>query len=109
MTRDWAGLTKIEAVSGVAQHCKDEGPDEFVGFVTLRAVASDGSFMSGQLDPQEVRQMALGFLEAAEAAETDAIVMRMLIRDVGSTDEIAATFVSEMRKYRAEDLRGDDA
>lgn len=72
--KKWAGLVNIEVVSGTAQ----DGPEDFRGFVTVRAIAEDGSIMAGQLDPDELRAMALSFLSAAEAADQDALVFRVL-------------------------------
>lgn len=94
--RDWAGLTGVEVVSGTAQ----DGPTAYRGFVTVRAVAEDGSHMAGQLDPAELRAMAMQFLQAAEAAESDAIVMTLLTRDVGLDQETAAQFIRRMRHER---------
>lgn len=96
MSRDWAGLVNVECVSGTAQ----DGPDEFRGFVTVRAQAEDGSWMAGQLTPTEIRQMAMQFLEAAEAAEQDAMVFRVLVRNVGAPTEVAAQVVMDMRRER---------
>lgn len=94
--RDWAGLADIEVVSGLAER---EG-GEYRGFLTIRATAEDGSFMTGQLDPAEVRKMALDWLGAAEAAASDAIVQNMLTRDVGLSPANAAAFVMAMRHER---------
>lgn len=96
MTRDWAGLVHIEVVSGTAHD-----PDGlFRGFVTIRAVAEDGSFMSGQLDPTDVRKLALDFLSVAEAADQDAIVFRLMVNKVGMPAEVAGNFVMDMRNER---------
>lgn len=94
--KQWAGLTDIEVVSGTA-----EDPDgSFRGFVTVRAVAEDGSMMAGQLHPEEVRLMALNFFGAAEAADQDAIVFRLMTRDLGVEAEDVAGFVMRMREER---------
>jgi hypothetical protein len=94
--RQWAGLTDIDLVSGTAE----DGPGEFRGFVAIRATAVDGSHMAGQLDPATVRKMALNFLGVAEAAEQDAVVMNMLVRDVGLESAVAANFIMHMREER---------
>ncbi len=94
--KQWAGLVNVEVVSGTAQ----DGPEDFRGFVTVRAVAEDGSIMAGQLDPDELRAMALTFLSAAEAAEQDAMVFRVLVASVGAPAEVAARVVMDMRKER---------
>jgi hypothetical protein len=95
--RDWAGLVNIEVVAGLAER---EG-GEYRGFLTIRATASDGSFMSGQLDPAEVRKMALNFLGSAEAAVQDAIVMNLMTRVVELDPPRAANFIASMRDERA--------
>lgn len=93
--REWADLIGIEVISGTAE---DE-PTKFRGFVTVRAEAKDGSFLSGQLDPDDLRAMALNFLQVAEAAEQDAIVMEKLV-EMEIPPEIAARFVMDMREKR---------
>jgi glycine cleavage system aminomethyltransferase T len=94
--KDWAGLVNVETVSGTA----DDGEGQFRGFVTVRAVAEDGSFMSGQLSPDEVRQMALNFLSVAEAADQDALVFRVMVNRVKVPVETVAQVVMDMRKER---------
>ena len=96
--KQWAGLTNVEVVSGTAQ----DSETVFRGFVTVRAIADDGSMMSGQLDPKTLRDMALNFLAVAEAAEQDAIVMTMLTRDVDLDLDAAARFVHMMRDERGQ-------
>ena len=96
MSKNWAGLSGVEVVSGTAQ----DGPEEFRGFLTVRAIAEDGSFMTGQMSPAEVRKMALNLLAAAEGAVGDAIVMTMLVRDIGLEPAVAASFVMQMREER---------
>ncbi len=94
--KKWAELVHVEVVSGTAQ----DAPDKYRGFVTVRALDKDGSVMMGQLDPKTLRDMALQFLEVAEAAEQDAIVFTMLTRDFGLEVGKAGHFVSLMRKER---------
>jgi hypothetical protein len=66
----------------------------------VRALAEDGSFMTGQLDPADVREMAMQFLESAEAAEQDALVFLVLTEKVGVPANIVAQVVMDMRKAR---------
>jgi hypothetical protein len=96
MAKTWEGLTRVEVTSGTA----DDGDNHFRGFVTVRALAEDGSFMVGQLDPADVRQMAMQFLECAEAAEQDALVFLILTEKVGVPVNIVAQVVMDMRKAR---------
>ena len=94
--RDFEDLVDVEVVSGTAQD-----PDgSFRGFVTIRATAADGSFLTGQLDPAMLRKMAGNFLAAAEAAVGDAVVMTMLVRDIELPAPDAARFVMAMRAER---------
>jgi 16S rRNA G527 N7-methylase RsmG len=95
VTREWAGLTNVEVVSGTAK----DGPEEYRGFVTVRAVAEDGSVMAGQLPPDELRGMALNFLSVAEAAEQDAMVMKVLTK-TGVEEDAAALVITMMRGER---------
>jgi hypothetical protein len=97
MPKSWEGLTGVDVTSGTAE---DRDGDGFHGFVTVRATATDGSFMSGQLSPADLRKMALNFLSVAEAAEQDAIVMMMLTHDVGLDAETSAVFIMQMREVR---------
>lgn len=94
-------LAGIYVIAGTA---RDEDPAtgavSYRGFVTVRAEAEGGGVLVGQLDPEEVRAMALRFLEVAEAAEQDRIVFAMLTRDLGVSDDTAAGFVLAMRKER---------
>jgi hypothetical protein len=67
------------------------------GFVTLRWGA-----MSGQLTPREARAHALGIIEAADAAEHDAVVMRWLVTTLSMDPVKVALVLGELRQARAE-------
>lgn len=69
------------------------------GFLTIVATAGDGTMWLGQLDPATVRRMAMDWLEAAEAAEQDAAVLRC-VRKLELPDELAARIVVELRESR---------
>lgn len=69
------------------------------GFLTVVATAGDGRMLLGQLDPATVRRMAMDWLEAAEAAEQDAAVLRC-IRKLELPDELAGRIVVELRDSR---------
>lgn len=90
------GLKGVSCFSGTAQ----DGPAEFRGFVTIHAEAEDGDVLVGQLSPAEVRTLALQYLSVAEAAEQDAIVFTVLVRDVGVLPETVAGIVRSMRDER---------
>lgn len=66
---------------------------------------------SGQLTPNEVRQMALLWLGAAEAAEQDAIVFQLIREELEFPPELAAQFIQRMRAIRdaQDDTRGKGA
>lgn len=90
------GLADVEVTSGVARD-----PDGFRGFCHVTASASDGSTWEGQLDPGEVRLMAMGFLEAAEASDHDAAVANLLTSELGAPLEVVAGFLQALREQRA--------
>ena len=91
MEDDGLALVSIDVRSGVNEAGE--------GFCTVIAHGQNGRMMLGQLDPETVRTMALDWLGAAEAAETDAIVFRLL-REVGLPDEVVGNFVAKMRAER---------
>lgn len=67
-----ADLAAVDVRSGV------NGDGE--GFCTVVASSASGRLLVGQLTPDEVRALALSWLEAAEAAEHDAAVLRCIRR-----------------------------
>ena len=86
-------LVSIEVRSGVNE--KGEG------FCTIVAESGDGRMLLGQMPPDMIRKIALDYLGAAEAAETDAIVFRLL-RDKFNLDlPIVGAFVADMRNERS--------
>lgn len=54
----------------------------------------------GQLDPREVRKMALGWLSAAEAAIHDASVFKLMLSEVGIGTRAASMFIRSLREQR---------
>ena len=86
-------LASIDVQSGV----NDKGE----GFCTLVATSKSGDIMLGQLTPDEVRKLALDYLGVAEAAETDAIVFRLLKDKFGLPLEVIGAFINDMRDERA--------
>lgn len=98
------GLSGIDVASGVNQQGEP--------FCHVMASAVDGTQLLGQLDPFEVRRMALGWLEAAEAAVHDAAVFRALRDDMELESEMCARFIGELRRHRgdstASTLKPDD-
>ncbi len=56
---------------------------------------------AGQLSPDEVRAMALQWLEAAEAAEQDAMVVAEMTEGLGVDMQTAGAFVASLRKRRS--------
>jgi hypothetical protein len=93
-------LANVEVESGV----NSEGRP----FCRINAVVVDGPTRttlleaSGQLDPDEVRRMALNWLEAAESAEHDALVFNLLTRDLEAPVELAAALLVRLRTWRAD-------
>lgn len=92
-------LAAISSISGTAQ----DGPEDFRGFVTVRAEDAAGGVLLGQITPAEARRLGLRFLATAEAAEQDAIVFTILVRDVELPAEVAATVVGKMRDERPDE------
>jgi hypothetical protein len=72
----------------------------YQGFVTISAQDTAGNIFTGQADPDEIRSMALKWLESAEAADQDRIVMTMLTRDLDIPAQHAAGFIRQMREER---------
>lgn len=82
-------LEHIEIRSGVNEKLK--------GFCTV--VVNHGDLI-GQLSPDQVRAMALQWLEAAEAAHTDQIVTKVLIEKLDMDFDGAAEFLVMLRNAR---------
>jgi hypothetical protein len=90
-------LADIYMTSGLATD--DDG--NYHGFVTISCQDTAGNIFTGQADPEEIRTMALRWLESAEAADQDRIVMTMLTRDLDIPAQHAAGFIRQMREERA--------
>jgi hypothetical protein len=56
----------------------------------------------GQFTPQQAREFAMTVVEAAEAAECDAVLFRWLTEMVGSEPEKAMAAIVDFRRMRAE-------
>jgi hypothetical protein len=78
-------------------------------FIAVRAkgtMRGEPMLLVGQLDTQSARLQGMTFIEAAEAADTDAALFGFTVEtaDDGATDEQimqrAAAFVSALRNYR---------
>ena len=91
MTDDLASVTVTSGVN-------DRGEP----FLTVTATTEGGRFIVGQVDPATARQQAMAFLGAAEAAEQDAAVLRV-IRKLELPDELAGAVVIELRNSRTDD------
>lgn len=88
-------LEIVEAGSGLNE--------KLHGFCTVRAFGAIGGrrySLSGQVTPAELRGMAMQFLAAAEAAESDAIVAAELVETAGISTAAALGFVGSLRKRR---------
>ena len=86
-------IESINITSGVNEKC--------VGFCTVSVITKDKRIFLGQLSPTKVREMALAWLEAAEAADQDAAVLRC-VRKLELPDELAGAVVIELRNNRNE-------
>jgi hypothetical protein len=65
------------------------------GIVQFKWNAEDG-----QLTPDEARAHALGIIEAAEAAETDAFLVEFLTTKLKTTFETAIVILRDFRAFR---------
>lgn len=77
--------------------------EKLEGFVQIRCEGeANGAtvLLLGQLPPQNVREMALQWLEIAEAAEQDQIVARELVEGLGLPQNAALGFISSLRERR---------
>ena len=88
-------LSNIFMTSGVNK--------EGEGFVTVSAHGDKGTILAGQLSPDEIRDHALAYLTAAEAADQDAAVYRVIVRlDIPEPERFASMIITELRKHREE-------
>jgi hypothetical protein len=99
-----ADLASITAVSGVAA-------DTSEAFVQLRAVSGcviDGELdvvLLGQLDPSAARDLAMSILEAADAADFDAMLFALMLRRLNgdpAADAKASAILNDLRMERVE-------
>lgn len=74
--------------------------EDGVGFIHIIITTEDKKFLMGQVTPKELRDIALQFLEAAEAAETDAIIYRMLQNQFHLDLPAIGMFISQIREMR---------
>lgn len=84
-------LASIYVTSGVNEHGQ--------GFLTVAAHGQDGTILVGQLSPAQVRDQALAWLSAAEGADQDAAVVRV-VRNLGVDPAFAMAVVTELRQQR---------
>lgn len=87
----------------------EDGVSLFDGlpFVVVRATALTGEVLVGQLRPDELRSMALDWLETAEAAESDAALAQMLTAgrpeaEPAELEQIVGGALAMVRRYRLE-------
>lgn len=75
------------------------GVSVFTGepFVHIRL---DGRLI-GQVDPETARRIGLDALAVAEAAESDALIVRLLTETVGLDEQAALSFLVAMRDARS--------
>lgn len=94
-------LTYIECSSGISTR-KPHEP-----FIRVRCMSKEGHVVIGQMDHQTARKVGLQFLEAAEAAVSDAAVFAVVTEDLELDSETAARLVSALRDHRADKDEGD--
>lgn len=71
-------------------------------YCVIRAHGINGTVLAGQLDPDEIRELALGWLHAAEAADQDAAMLAVCteILDDGTGKMMAGAVVIKLREMR---------
>lgn len=91
-------LLTLEAVN------VESGVSAFDGkaFCRIECKGTEGDVMIGQLDPDTCRSMAVQWIEAADAAEFDAILLDFLINTIGLDNQSVGNILVEMRKRRGE-------
>ncbi len=60
---------------------------------------------SGQLTPNEARMHAMSLMEATDAAESDALIVKFLREKVGASDSAVVGVLSEFREYRTQNAQ----
>lgn len=96
MSDDRAKLGELRIESGVSAFTGEP-------FCHVHVLDAGGELLtSGQLKPEEVRVTALAWLEAAEAAVSDAAVWKIMRGRVGLDEQAAATFLAELRASRSD-------
>jgi hypothetical protein len=95
VTKRSTDLAHINMTSGVSV---------FTGEPFVEVVATDesGNRMRGQLTPADVRAHAMAYLEAAEAAETDAFIVTWLKETVGLEEQQALRALAAFREMRGQ-------
>jgi hypothetical protein len=61
--------------------------------------------MIAQMNPEQVRDFALGLIEAAEAAEQDAFILDFMQKTVGLDLNRAGQVLLDFRRYREESTK----
>lgn len=87
-------LASIDVRSGV----NEQGE----GFCTVVATSQSGRMLLGQITSDEVRKLAMHWLEVAEAADQDAAVLRCM-RKLELPDQLAGAVIAELRNSRGDD------
>jgi len=87
-------LQSINLTSGVSEDGR--------GFVTVAAVSENQEMFIGQLPPETVRALGLQCFAAAEAAEVDAIIYRLMKDKFGLEDPLIGAFITDIRNAREE-------
>lgn len=86
------GLTDLDVASGVNR----EGQP----FCMILASGEDGTRLQGEMNPDELRTLAMHWNHAAEAAEQDALLFQVLTQDSKMDEAAAAQFIVMMRDKR---------
>lgn len=85
-------LSSIETESGISSTTR-------APFCIVRATNTAGDIFYGQVPPAVLREMAIGFLRTADAAESDAAIYAQFA-ELGMPDEAVASFITGLRERR---------
>lgn len=95
MSPKYGDMHYTEVTSGVN--------DELVPFLQVRTFGTlngEDIILLGQLTPDDIRKHALDLLAAAEAAESDSLIITELTESIGVTLDVAGQFLVNLRNRR---------
>lgn len=106
----WAAhvLSAVQPAPGLLDGIAREGKDEIFVNSIVSNKTGEGFVQvmwngkAGQLTVTEAKQLGMQFLVCAEAAESDAGVVHVLMNKIGTTFDVAMGILTHIREYREE-------